>query len=425
MFAEFLPTIGLNEEFDSWSSQIGFAGTPSTRRFPQLPVRGFGPGDQNFQVLDLELRYTLFQFGKRLARHDQAVLRWDIARLQTERARQAVGFEVSLHYAEVLEAYATRAVAERTTERAAEVLRDAVNLEKRGVLTREDVLRAEVQVADARQSLTSAQSGVRIALAALNRAIGITVGFPTRITENALPLPPTNATPEDAVPRPFPLALERCLEVAIENRPEFQVIQQAIRVATRGVDATKADYLPTFGTRTAGSLIDGLDVQNGVVFNAGVYMKWDLYSGGRRVAAVRAAESDVRAAAADAQQMCDTIAYEVHVAFSNIIDARERIAQTVTAVAQARETLRLVQARYNRGDAKPTDVVDAQTALTRAEQNANNARYAYLIALSRMEFATGVPLSALLGMPQPLPPPAFPPPMLPPQRPGGIEGKGP
>ena len=173
------------------------------------------------------------------------------------------------------------------------------------------------------------------------------------------------------------------------------MVQKAIQEAARGVDAAKAEYLPTFGTRATGSVVEGVAVQNGQVFNAGIFMKWDLYTGGRRDGVLRAAQADVRAAVADAQQICDTVAFEVHVAFSNIVDARERIIQTRTAVEQARETLRLVQARYNRGDAKPTDVVDAQTALTRAEQNANDARYAYLVALARMEFATGVPLSRI------------------------------
>jgi outer membrane protein TolC len=419
VFADFLPSIGVSHEFDAVTSSTGFVGTKAGRRFVQLPVRGFGPGAQDFEVLDLELRYTVFQFGKRLARHDQALLRWDVARLQTERARQSVAFDVSVRYAEVLEAYATRATAERTLERAEAVLKDAVNLENRGVLTREDVLRAEVQVADGRQALTTARSGVKIAFAGLNRAIGITVGYPTRVTEATLPINPPvplGPTQQSAAPT-LDLGLEQCLDLAVRNRPEFVVVQKAIQSASRGVDATRADYLPTIGTRVTGSIVEGVDVQNSTVFNAGIFLKWDLYSGGRRVAAVRAAESDVRAAAAEAQQICDTIAFEVHVAFANIEDARERIVQTRKAVEQARETLRLVQNRYNRGDAKPTDVVDAQTALTRAEQNANNARYDYLIALARMEFATGVPLHILLRAAAQVP---GPPPMVspvPPQLP--------
>ena len=406
VFADFLPTLALSHEFDDVTSRAGFVGVKQGRRFVQLPIRGYGPGAQDFQVLDLELRYTVFQFGKRLARHDQAVLKWDITRLQTERARQSVAFDVSVRYAEVLEAYATRAVAERTVERAEAVFRDAVNLEKRGVLTQEDILRASVQVADARQALTTARSGVHIAVAALNRAIGITVGFPTRVNEVAIALPGAPAPLPGAAPdlssRSFSLGLEECLALAVQNRPELVVVQKSIQSSARGVDATRAEFLPTFGTRATGSVVEGIDVQNSTVFNAGIFMKWDLYTGGRRSGLLQAAESDVRAAVAEGQQICDTIAFEVHVAFANIEDARERIIQTRTAVEQARETLRLVQNRYNRGDAKPTDVVDAQTALTRAEQNANNARYDYLIALARMEFATGVPLAALLAASPPV-----------------------
>ncbi|MBN9521554.1 TolC family protein [bacterium] len=421
VFAEFLPSLSLSHGFEYSTSHAGFVGVKPGRRFVQLPVRGLGPGVQDFQVIDLELRHTVFEFGKRLARHDQAVLQLDITRLQTERARQAVGFDVSVRYAEVLEAYAARAVAERTVERAEAVLRDAVNLEKRGVLTREDVLRAEVQLADARQARTTTQSQVHITFAALNRAIGIPVGFPTRVTEVAVALPGTdpaapNAAPPDPASRVFGLKLEECLDFAVRSRPELVVVQKAIQSTARGVDATRADFLPTFETRATGSFVEGSAVQNSSVFDAGIFLKWDLLAGGRRVGQLQAAESDVRAAVAEAQQICDTIAFEVHVAFANIEDARERIVQTRTAVQQATETLRLVQARYNRGDAKPTDVVDAQTALTRAEQNANDARYAYLIALARMEFATGVPLPRLIEAS---------PPTLPPERPGGVGGKGP
>src|SRR5262249_44050411 len=159
-------SVGLAYEFDYVTSRSGFAGSKEGRRFVQLPIRGFGPGAQDVQVLDLELRHTVFQFGKRLARHDQALLRADVARLQTERAPPSVAFDVGVRYAGLLEAFAARAVAERTVERAEAVLKDAVNLEKQGVLTREDVLRAEVQLADARQASTAARSGVRVAHAA-------------------------------------------------------------------------------------------------------------------------------------------------------------------------------------------------------------------------------------------------------------------
>ena len=123
--------------------------------------------------------------------------------------------------------------------------------------------------------------------------------------------------------------------------------------------------------------------------DAGITIKWNLFEGGRRVAELREAEAEIAVAMAQGQHVCDTIAFETHIAFRNIEDALGRLKQSRTATGQAAETLRLVRNRYHGGDAKPTDIVDAETALIKAEQNINSARYDLLIALARMKCATG------------------------------------
>src|SRR5262249_16293605 len=64
---------------------------------------------------------------------------------------------------------------------------------------------------------------------------------------------------------------------------------------------------------------------------------------------------------------------------------------------QARENLRVVVIRYNNGDAIPTEVVDAQTALTSAEVRYYASVYSYLEGLARLEYTQGGDLSALLA----------------------------
>ena len=59
------------------------------------------------------------------------------------------------------------------------------------------------------------------------------------------------------------------------------------------------------------------------------------------------------------------------------------------AVVQAQENLRLVRVKYGNGDATPTDIVDAETALTRSQQRLNSAIYTYLAALARLDYAMG------------------------------------
>ena len=170
--------------FQAFSSQTGFSGTPIGGRFPVLPVRGFGPGTQDFHVTELQLRWAVFQFGRQVAKHDQSVLREEIARLQADRARQSVEFDVqSGSYFRALEARSSLVIAEQGLGRAEAVLGDARNQERRGVLTAEDVLRAEVQVAEVRQLLTHAHSAVRVTVAGLNRAIGLDVSAPTEVAD--------------------------------------------------------------------------------------------------------------------------------------------------------------------------------------------------------------------------------------------------
>ena len=59
------------------------------------------------------------------------------------------------------------------------------------------------------------------------------------------------------------------------------------------------------------------------------------------------------------------------------------------AVTQARENYRLVKARAAQGDATATELTDAETALTRAEQDYLNSTYEYLTARARLDYVMG------------------------------------
>ena len=110
-YSGFLPTLQGNYSFQAFSSDVGFTGQRG--RFPVLPVRGFGPGTQDFHVAELQLRWVVYQFGRQVAKHDQATLRAEIARLQADRARQSVDFDVSQAYFRALEARSSLVIAEQ------------------------------------------------------------------------------------------------------------------------------------------------------------------------------------------------------------------------------------------------------------------------------------------------------------------------
>jgi outer membrane protein len=148
-----------------------------------------------------------------VAKHDQSELREEIARLQAVRARQSVEFDVSEAYFRALDARSSLVIAEQALTSAEAILRDARNQLSRGVLTAEDVLRAEVEVAEVRQLVTRARSAVRVSIAGLNRAIGLEVSAATEVVDRK---------EEPSVS----LTLENSLELALANRREIAVVRR-------------------------------------------------------------------------------------------------------------------------------------------------------------------------------------------------------
>jgi outer membrane protein len=392
-YSGFLPTLQGDYSYQAFSSSVGFAGTHD--RFPVLPVRGFGPGTQDFSVAEMQLKWAVFQFGRQIAKHDQSILREAITRLEADRARQSVEFDVTQAYFRALEAQSSLLITEKALGLAEAVLGDARNQERRGVLTAEDVLRAEVQVAEVQQLLTRARSSVLVTVAGLNRAIGLDVSAPTEVADRREEPPVT-------------LTLEDSLGLAQANRREIAVVQKGIADANLEVKLARANYLPTLSVQGAVSNVTGKAVQNADVLGGGAFAVLDVYTGGKRRGQERAARAGVWRAAAQAKQVVDGVAYEVHYAHAAVEDARQRVSQGRTTVARALENLRMVDNRYKTGDAQPTDVIDAQTTRTRAEQDLSAALYQYQTAVARLEFAVGVPVVGPGNAPQEsaVPPPA-------------------
>jgi outer membrane protein len=109
----------------------------------------------------------------------------------------------------------------------------------------------------------------------------------------------------------------------------------------------------------------------------------------------------VRQAVADARSILDGVTLQVTLAHLAATTARVRTERNRPAIVEARENLRLVGNRYRNGRATPTDIVDAEVTLTRAQQRLASATYDYLSALVSLEYALGTTPGYLLGPPGP------------------------
>lgn len=379
-FAPFLPDLLFSYR------EVGFTSAvqPTSEQVPA--VIGFGAGDQTFGQSELRTQWTLWDFGRTAGRYGRAVSREEIAWLQFDRAEQTIAYETAAAYLRLLAARAARVVQEQALERARAVLRDTRNRREAGVVERDAVLRAEVQVSEARDALVTADKVEFDAVARLNLALGRNVSLPLQVAD-------LTARPD------FRLSLPECLEIAAAQRREIDVARRTVAAAQYGLQAVRAEYLPKVYVKGVLTRVEGSDVADETVLGAGLHFEQSLFEGLRRQGEKRAAQADVASAVAQARVVLDNITLEVNLAYREIAASRERIALSEAAVVQARENLRLVRNRYNNGTATPTDLVDAETALTRSQQRYYTAVYDYLAALTRLDYAMGRPPGQFLSPP--------------------------
>jgi outer membrane protein len=372
-FAPFLPELNLY-------SRIGIA-SPHLSPGSPGPVGGLlasTDGSHSYSQAEVDLQWTVYDFGRTSGQYGQAVSRERITVLQLARAQQTVAFDVASAYLNVLLAQASKRVQTQSVRQAESILEDARVRRKGGVADPDDVLRAEVQLSEARETVVTARQLEFDSFSRLGYAMGRNVSLPMQVID-------WQARP------PLDMSLLECVQIAAAQRDEVAIAREAVAGARFGLETANGDYLPRIYIRMAGGHVDGSGVLTGWQEGAAIHLDQQLYAGSRRQGNQRAAEADIRAAMAQTQGVFDSVSLEVNLAYRAATANRERIPLAETAIKQARENMRLVTVKYKNGNATPTDIVDAQTALTRSEQRYYFAIYDYLNALARLEFAMGTP----------------------------------
>jgi len=353
-------------------------------------------GVNSFVQSELELQWTLIDFGRTAGRVGEAAARERAETARLRRSEQSVGLDAVTAYLSVLLAQADERT-QRNALRWAEIfLADARVRRKAGTADRNDDLRAEVLVASEQDRLAEARRQVANAAAELNNALGRNPGLPVRVA-------PLSELP------PLERPLAECLEIAARQRPEVAISRDNLAAAVAAREAKVGAFRPRIYAMASGGVVEGENVVTGLMGGSGIHFNVPLYEGGLRRSELHAAEAAIAVAGADAKRVFDDVALQVHLAYQDATTAAERSKLARPAVDQAREYLRLTLVKYKNGTATPADIADAEATATRAEDRYHSAAYEYLAALARLGYATGegpeVFLPPAEAAPEPLPAP--------------------
>lgn len=261
-----------------------------------------------------------------------------------------------------------------------------------GVVAKVDVLRSEVELADAEQGLIKAENARKVAMHNLNKIIGLPLDTDLKLTDTLKQ-------------EPYKYDLEYCLDFAAANRPELEQAKQGFRAAKGGVRAARSGFMPQISVNASKSW-SNFDVETNTThgwpgnkdeeWGVGATANWNIFDCGVTLSKVHAAEAKARAAKEKWRDTEDGVMLDVRNLYYGLAESEKRIRTTEMTVAKAQEDYDIAKLRYENGVGTNTDVLDAQVALTQAKTNYIEACYDYSTGKIALDNAIGIPFQSPL-----------------------------
>ena len=328
----------------SQASDMGWSNSNSNRISASLPIYSGGVNQNNIKSSELGV---------------------DIAQLKTLRKWETTQLDVIQAYYDVLESKKKISVYQDSVDKYQQHLLNVEQLYGAGSKARVDVLRTEVELANARQDLIKGKNTYDNNLSTLRNLIYVDSDEPLELTD-------------DFAYVPFNGNVGDCLDFAMDNRKELLIDKYQVQQKELAVKNAKAGYLPTVDL----SLGAGWDKQvlpdgGNHEYSASVGVSWNIFDSGVTEGKVDAAQTELKIAQATLLKDKNDIDLAVRKDYNSMREAEERFNSTQTAVKQAEEDFFIANEKYKAGEGIMLDIIDAQEALSTARHNYISAQYDY------------------------------------------------
>ncbi len=347
------------------------------------PKAIFGPqtvptSNENFASYSLDIQQLLYDFQGSVSKYKASEVVLGTKRLDTQRVENLTSLDFAFAYFDLLESDKLVLVAEKEVESVQSHLRDAKNLYEGGVITRNDLLQAEVRLSDARQKLLNARNVRAINASRVNTIL-------SRPLKTGVEVQDVEETPAGHVV----LDLEKAWAAALGQRPEMRIVDETMRSLNLQETSRKAEYYPRFFADASYDYTQNKFMvhQGNAAFMLG--MTLNLFSGGSTKAEVLKIEHQKDQLQEQKARLEDEIRLEVEKNILDFRNASDRTKVTKDSVGQAEENLRINRVRYEEGVGTATEVLDAVTLLTVAETNYYRSIYDLRRAESALLYSLG------------------------------------
>ena len=309
----------------------------------------------------------------------RAKLMNEAAAHQLDRTDQEIVFRVISSYYEALLASKQVEVAEQSLKTAQSIADSSQARFDSGLVVESDLLTAKVHLAALQQELIQSRNNLDLSRAQLSTALGVPM-------ESLFQ--PSEVLAERSLPVPVPQDVE---EKALTNRPDLKRIASEEAAQRRSVAIAKSAFGPQVNAFAGWEMDNPTFVAGGGGNNwlGGVEVKFDIFDGGAKSAELSRQHALEEKSAAMKQAASDEVRLEVRRAYYQFDSSRQQVEVARAAIAQAQESLRINQDRYDSGLTTITDLLTAEEAARHSQTNYWEAVYRFHTSYANLELASG------------------------------------
>ena len=296
-----------------------------------------------------------------------------------QRSRHYVDFQVKQAYYGLVLARRSLGVLDSALVAARANRDQAQQFFDQGLITRADLLEADVRLLDLESKRTSASAGIRNASDQIRYLLGI---------DDAVEIIPTDAFE--------PFAFENNpvdYEQVNNSRSDMVALRHKTEAARHMVKASRLKFLPRLNVFGAYERNDETPFGgHGVNWGIGAMLQWNLFSGFKQIGGVERTRAEWQKARLAYEDQALKNQVEIEAARRSIEETRQQRGLVQAAIRQARENLRIRQDRYGQGLEKTTDVLNAEITLANQRLAALQTRYRYYVSIFQLELLLEQPL---------------------------------
>lgn len=181
-------------------------------------------------------------------------------------------------------------------------------------------------------------------------------------------------------------------ESAVQNREELKKLETYNDISGLKVRMSNTDKLPDMFIAVdygfQGTEYRFNNEQD--YLQASAVLSWNLFSGFQNKSRLKQARLDKDAASQKIEETRKQIALEVINTMNELLTAEKGIAAAEARLRNAKEAFRLLNRKYEEGQASQIEFIDSRTSLTQAEENLIISKYRYLSSFAEFERASAI-----------------------------------